>query len=197
MTWRFFSDRLVGARRESASYLEFDAAFSPTECSSIVGLYDLGHQERAEFSWGVSGTHSRRSDISWLELSSETQWLYERVIDYVSWSNDIHFKFALDGRVDAFQLTRYRVGDGYEWHQDLGRRRESRRKVTVAIQLTDGVSYEGGDVEVFRAEGEPTTLSRRAGSLAIFPSWNVHRVRPVVSGTRWSLVNWFEGPPFT
>jgi predicted 2-oxoglutarate/Fe(II)-dependent dioxygenase YbiX len=34
------------------------------------------------------------------------------------------------------------------------------------------------------------------GTVTVFPSFVWHRVKPVTSGTRYSLVNWHQGRPF-
>ena len=74
------------------------------------------------------------------------------------------------------------------------------RKLSTTIWLNDPDEYEGGefDIEVngpldsIRYE----TLKLSKGSIVIFKSDKWHRVRPVTSGVRKSLVTWFRGPPF-
>ena len=45
------------------------------------------------------------------------------------------------------------------------------------------------------AERSVTEILPR-GSVLFFPSWVWHRVKPVTSGIRYSLVNWIQGTPF-
>ena len=45
-------------------------------------------------------------------------------------------------------------------------------------------------------ESRYVTLKLPKKSIVIFPSNKWHRVRPVTSGVRKSLVTWFRGPPF-
>ena len=62
------------------------------------------------------------------------------------------------------------------------------------------VNIEGGefDIEIIgpREDIRYETLKLSKGSIVIFPSDKWHRVRPVTSGERKSLVTWFRGPPF-
>ena len=39
-------------------------------------------------------------------------------------------------------------------------------------------------------------IKEKKGTIIVFPSYLVHRVKPVVKGTRYSLVVWFCGEPF-
>ena len=39
-------------------------------------------------------------------------------------------------------------------------------------------------------------IKEKMGTVIVFPSYMVHRVRPVTKGTRYSLVSWFCGEPF-
>ena len=79
--------------------------------------------------------------------------------------------------------------------------RKLTRKLSITIWLNDPDEYEGGefDIEVLgpREKGKRyETLKLSKGSIVIFKSDKWHRVRPVTSGVRKSLVTWFRGPPF-
>jgi PKHD-type hydroxylase len=43
---------------------------------------------------------------------------------------------------------------------------------------------------------EPITAPRKRGTLILFPSFLIHRVTPVNSGVRESMVSWISGPNF-
>ena len=66
------------------------------------------------------------------------------------------------------------------------------RKLSISIQLSDKLDYEGGNFEF-----EDITSSmdfKEIGTIIIFPSYLRHRVTKVTSGIRRSLVAWFYGP---
>ena len=75
------------------------------------------------------------------------------------------------------------------------------RKLSATVSLVDGSSYEGGDLEFsFRDSYEIIDKVcdeiRPRGSIVVFPSFTMHRVKPVTAGTRYSLVAWTLGAPF-
>ena len=75
------------------------------------------------------------------------------------------------------------------------------RKISTTISLNDPSEYEGGNLEFdlgpHRTDRFHTcTEIRPKGSIIVFPSHVYHRVTPVTSGTRYSLVSWSLGAPF-
>ena len=69
------------------------------------------------------------------------------------------------------------------------------RKRSLVLQLSDPSDYEGGDLEFF-VSAEPTPVERKKGLIVAFPSFVLHHVTPVTSGTRRTLVVWLSGPKF-
>jgi PKHD-type hydroxylase len=59
---------------------------------------------------------------------------------------------------------------------------------------TPEVDFEGGDFSTFMSKEINVPLKR--GEILIFPSFIVHRVKPVTRGIRKSLVIWVTGPGF-
>ena len=55
-----------------------------------------------------------------------------------------------------------------------------------------GIEFEFYNSSNYKYEVMPT----KTGTSIIFPSWVVHRVKPVKSGVRYSLVAWMNGPQF-
>ena len=81
------------------------------------------------------------------------------------------------------------------------------RKLSMTCQLTDGSEYKGGELEFdfrnydphMRDESKHRIQCKEIlpkGSIIVFPSFVWHRVKPVTSGTRYSLVVWHLGKPF-
>ena len=71
-------------------------------------------------------------------------------------------------------------------------------KLSLTLQLSDGSEYEGGNFELNDGTGQglPYDALRKKGSVLIFPSFLMHRVTPVTSGVRKTIVAWFEGRQF-
>jgi len=78
------------------------------------------------------------------------------------------------------------------------------RKLSVTVTLSDPKDYKGGELEFDFRNMDPDkkrnvkkcTEILPKGSLVVFPSFVWHRVCPVKSGERNSLVIWNLGWPF-
>lgn len=63
--------------------------------------------------------------------------------------------------------------------------------------LTNESEYEGGNLDFeIKRKNNTGHLPMKQGSIAIFPSFVLHKVTPVTKGVRYSLVGWVYGPPF-
>ncbi len=175
---------------------EFDAE----TCSRIIGLAEGKWQPSlVEGSSGEDGPDAnlRISDI----FFTQEQWILDIIWPYMAAYNNVSgLNFDISS-VEELQLTRYPPGAFYDFHIDgFGTKRFSVkgnvRKISLSIQLNE--DYEGGEFQIARCrqgEIEIDTLEKSTGSLIIFPSALEHRVAPVTSGIRYSLVAWFLGPP--
>ena len=65
----------------------------------------------------------------------------------------------------------------------------------MSLQLSTPEEYKGGKLE-FNLGSNIIEANNEVGSLTLFPSYLLHRVTPVVSGVRRSLVLWVSGKPF-
>lgn len=139
----------------------------------------------------------RKSNITWLENNQETRWVYERLAHVVSSLNSQFYRFDLTGFGEQLQLTNYDGTENgmYGWHQDYGGNRRTSRKLSLVLQLTDPAQYEGGNLQILTS-GEPQNVRKQRGLIAAFPSYQLHQVTPVTSGSRQSLVAWISGPSF-
>lgn len=134
----------------------------------------------------------RRSKIAW--LSDEKQ------ISELIWPYVIQASETLGVKVTKIAKIQYTEYHGeqngvYEWHHDVNWKNNNGldRKLSVTIQLSDANDYKGGFFEFAEVE-QPPKIIRDKGSILIFPSYLQHRVTPVTSGLRKSLVAWCEGP---
>ena len=102
--------------------------------------------------------------------------------------------------VNEIQFTKY-IGNPnapgkYDWHHDVdwAESRAFHRKLSIVFQLSDKSNYEGGDFEFDPTLPQLPPEALEQGSVIVFPSFHRHRVTPVTSGIRHSLVTWVEGP---
>ncbi len=138
----------------------------------------------------------RVTRTGWLESIEENKWIYDRVQQIAMMINAMAYRFDLTGFSERIQYSVYHASEGghYDWHVDQGLL-GTRRKLSLTLQLTDPSQYQGGDLQ-FLAGNLTETAPRERGMLIAFPSYGVHRVAPVTSGTRKSLVIWITGPRF-
>lgn len=133
----------------------------------------------------------RVSTIRWLS----DPWISDLLWTYVRRANEDGFAVDVDNDAEM-QFTEYPADQGghYDWHQDVHWNGQAARdrKISVTVQLSDAGDYEGGDFEF--DEVKTNADFRSKGTVLVFPSYLRHRVLPVTSGTRRSLVAWFFGP---
>jgi PKHD-type hydroxylase len=135
----------------------------------------------------------RKSNIKWLPFDSKWEWVIDRIMTQVVEANNTIWNFDLKAIIDNIQYTEYDGNGGhYDWHLDIGPGSISHRKISIVIQLSDPDDYVGGDLEIMNAS-EKTVIPRGKGNVVIFPSFLLHRVVPLTSGNRKSLVLWVGG----
>ena len=134
----------------------------------------------------------RHSTVRWLAPSNESRWIFEKLWSAIEEVNQ-RYRFDIYG-IREVQIARYRVGDFYDWHLDIGKTDTSSRKLSVSVQLSDPEGYEGGELLLRDYANESPV--KEIGSVIVFPSYLSHRVNKILTGERWSLVAWVHGPPY-
>lgn len=174
----------------------FRSALSPETVQQIIAC---GEAEEAHTAT-VSNQRQFREQVR----SSTVRWVGDQ------WIRDKLWEFVKHANINAFgvdvmnvaelQFTEYHATENghYDWHHDIHWQQDgdlktnADRKLSITVQLSDPSEYRGGE---FEFEECPTPADARAkGTILVFPSYLRHRVLPVTSGTRKSLVAWFHGP---
>lgn len=171
-------------------------AFSFDECERLCAAFDdLGANDGGLVA-GRFDQKVRQSALVWLPEGDAFAWVSQRMTRLAADANRDVFRYALDGFEEQLQLASYGPGHYYDWHIDRGRGAVAgRRKLTMSVQLTDPADYVGGEFEL-NADGRPFQVPVDRGAAVVFPAHTLHRVAPVVSGNRLSLVAWVHGPDF-
>ncbi|MEE8059719.1 MAG: 2OG-Fe(II) oxygenase [Pseudomonadales bacterium] len=180
------------------NYYYLEEVFSEDELSKIYEIggrvpKDPGEVLTARDTWGESDM--RTCEIGWIDKGPDALWLYEKIAQYALIANEEMWHYDLSGFQDYLQYTIY-YGDGghYDWHADLGAE-VCNRKITVVLQLSKPEEYQGGILEINYGSCI-ADCPNAFNSLIFFPSFLLHRVTPVTSGVRKSLVTWLAGPTF-
>lgn len=186
-------------RLATLTFAAWADAFSPEEMDRIEAHGDRLTQEKATI-FGAPEEEAfdkvRITRTAWIAPGPDTKWIYDRMQGVVRALNDRTYQFDLRGFSENFQYTIYHGTEGghYDWHVDQGAL-NVQRKLSLSLQLSDSSQYEGCDLQ-FYAGNKIETAPRERGTVIAFPSYVLHRVTPVVSGTRKSLVVWVTGPKF-
>ena len=204
-------------------YWYFKSALTPKFCDDVIAYANQQKEDMARTGgYGdrklkkqevLDLKRKRNSDLVWLNDT----WIYKELHPYVHEANkNAGWNFDWE-RSESCQFTKYKLNQYYDWHCDsFGKIFDSPndinvngkiRKLSMTCQLTDGSEYQGGELEYDFRNSDPNMRDeskhlRKAneilskGSIIVFPSDVWHRVKPVTSGTRYSLVAWHLGRPF-
>ena len=175
-------------------YFWFDSFFSPDQCQEIISIGKTYPQEGGQTFSGAGGEPSsiRSSTIRWIDYQDpNVRWLIDELGRMAIEANRQLFKLDLYGFTEKLQFTEYEgQGRHYDWHPDIGPNM-SKRKISIVVQLSDEKDYEGGELLI--NTGQMLVPSKKQGSVILFPSFLMHKVEPLRSGSRYSLVSWISG----
>lgn len=198
----FYSDPFINDQAASEvdyyNYYQFPDMFTEEEVEFIKQWGETFEQLPGEI--GDSEELSvndeiRISTISWIPFTAGTEWIYNRLAECALTANkEMDWNFHLSGFGDEMQYTKYYGTDKghYSWHGDIGPG-VPHRKLSIIVQLSDESDYEGGLVQLSRGS-HTVDVAKEKGTVIVFPSFVLHRVLPVTSGNRQSLVSWVSGP---
>ena len=204
-------------------YWYYKSALTPKFCDDVIS-YALQQKEVLGRTGGYNKENlskqdikniqkKRKSDLVWLN----EKWIYREIHPYIHLANkNAGWNFDWDFS-ESCQFTKYKLNQYYDWHCDSWDKPYNKpnspnehgkiRKLSVTCQLTDSSEYSGGELEFdfrnydphMRDESKHRIQCKEIlpkGSIIVFPSFVWHRVKPVTSGTRYSLVIWNLGYPF-
>ena len=148
-------------------------------------------------------TTIRKSKSKLHFVTDENRHFFEKIRDAAVLVNSKSYNYDLLG-FDYMQYAEYHGTDNgfYNYHSDmilgenLPKGPAYPRKLSISIVLSDPSEYEGGDLEFMWGSKEILKVEQPKGRLVAFPSWLMHRVTPVTSGVRRSIVVWCIGPMF-
>lgn len=185
-------------------------AFTPEQCEWIINA-----AKKENPSWAQTGGtptldktfNHRRSKIVWIPPDHpELGFVHKVYWQIVTHMNNQYYQAHLTS-LPPLQFTQYceQYQGEYKLHMDLDwldntivSQYNHQRKISAIVQLSDPNTYEGGDFEFGHDVPHKPNRNeiRKQGTLMSFPSFLHHGVTPVTKGKRYSLVGWFEGPPW-
>jgi PKHD-type hydroxylase len=152
---------------------------------------------------GIAFQAAERKSKAQMHTPNENNlWIFEKLKGLTEFINDEFYQYDLNG-FDYFQYTEY-DGDGshYDYHVDMmfGENipvgMEIPRKLSFSLVLSDNSEYTGGEFQLMIDVTGAKVAEQKRGRIIAFPSYIMHRVTPVTSGKRRSIVFWAIGPKF-
>ena len=180
-----------------SAFMVWNDLFTTSELDAYEAYGDRMVQHKASLAvTGDKDDEIRITKVAWLEPRPETAALYERLVQVVNKLNSEFYHFDITG-LENVQYSVYHGTEGghYHWHIDHGPHNIKPRKISMSIQLSDPSQYEGCDLQ-FQVSHKVGMAPRTRGAVIAFPSFFLHRVTPITSGTRKALVVWATGPEF-
>jgi len=193
-----------------ADYYQIPTGIDATVAKHVIDTIHLnaGAREKSMIGGGMLGDGTFGQAIADNKIRNSTQrwiandhWLAGMMAHFIREANRNYFMFDLIGWSDQIQYTDYEgKGAHYKWHCDTNHSvivPNTVRKLSISLLLSDPNDYEGGEFQILNADNHTMkTFKPELGQAIIFPSYLVHRVRPLKSGRRVSLVGWYGGPAF-
>jgi PKHD-type hydroxylase len=172
--------------------------FTPEQCQLIINAGRSEPPQSGQVGGGQGGvvdTKTRISHISWIPFNKLPE-MYSTLEEIIKKTNNNHFGFEGIQITEQAQYTEYPAGGFYDWHMDSdvhGINEPPVRKISMTCLLSHESEFEGGGLELM-SDGK--IVKPKQGQAIFFASFIRHRVVPITSGVRKSLVMWFGGPSF-
>lgn len=194
-------------RNVTPEFIGVQSVFTKEESEKVINFgKDLNFlkatiQSGSELKEATDVKDYRKSNIAFFTYNESSAWIFTRVADVVVKINSDFYGFELNG-FSFIQFTEYKAEEGghYDWHMDtmfgvMDSENNGIRKLSVSIVLNE--DFEGGELNFHVGrESDAKTQALKTGDAVIFPSFIPHRVSPITSGVRYSLVIWVYGPKF-
>ena len=190
-----------------ANIVYVDDFFTEDECEDIIEYHHNWEYKEGRISQQdpeTKETDSVQSDYRICTLYcppykddlKQLDWLNAKLLEVITGVNQDYYKFNILALAEAPNLMRYDAENlgHYDYHLDIGTAKPNCwRKLSYSLMLND--DYEGGKLE-FKTGMGIVEYGPIVGRMILFPSYLLHKVNPVTSGIRWSLVGWSHGPSF-
>ncbi len=100
-------------------------------------------------------------------------------------------RFAVPARIGRVMVSRYEPGMTYGAHFDDAFIDGVRTDLSFTLFLSEPDSYRGGELELYTPMGSQA-LKLPPGCALVYPSDQLHAVRPVEDGMRLAVVGWVQ-----
>ena len=144
--------------------------FNVEECNLIISNVNSNIKN-----WEL---RDRKYESQLINYSKETDWLFEKLKEFVEIENDIKIRKIKK----EIHFHKFIEGDWFGKHNDI---RDS-RMYAVGVLLND--NFEGGDFKLYNPN--EMVLNKTIGNTYLFDVKIQHEITPILKGNRYSLL-WF------
>tara|TARA_X000000950_G_C13650658_1_gene551573 strand:- start:137 stop:745 length:609 start_codon:yes stop_codon:yes gene_type:complete len=172
----------------------------------VEELQEMDRNNAVFLDASVGGHENGRKDLN--VRNSKIHWWYEDhwacslMSHYIGVANKRNWEYDLN-MLESIQVSVYTgkdqsggEGGHYGWHSDYGTSKSEdwTRKLSASLLVSDPSEYEGGDLILLDYHNNEVKMPKEKGSIIVFDSRLPHKVTPVTTGKRISLVTWMYGP---
>jgi PKHD-type hydroxylase len=180
----------------TSNYFFWNNLFSSQEIKNINSLLKKYKKEKEQPSLKAEGS-KKTSNVYNIKMKHLSKYL-NKVISKIIKNNQDNYGYDLF-KIDGEELLNYNIykqGEQYEWHIDAAGFKSSDIKLTALINISDD-SFSGGNFNLL-ASNNPVLVPElnNPGSMIIFNSFILHKVDPVIKGTRKTITIFMKGPAF-
>jgi hypothetical protein len=148
--------------------------FTEEECDKIISLSESFQRHSSEDWWKGHETKY----FAWhITRNTETEWIFQRLFNYIKMYTDVKIVKELE----VVNLQNLKTGNKFELHYD------KHSDFNIGCCLNN--DYDGGELICYNPE---VTMSKIKGELYTFYGDNLHEVKQVTRGERWSLIGFFK-----
>jgi|TARA_Y100001951_G_C11284389_1_gene267614 PKHD-type hydroxylase len=188
---------------KKAPYIRIQSKWFKNNCKKIIDEFDESCTRGTTIGGNIND--KRKSDVFLYDIWKLDLPDFQKVVIYkikeIFTTENKRYHYDLDYSSINIQFTRYKVDEFYEWHTDdafifTHKKHNNVRKLSVMCPLNAG-EYEGGELQLkLDYQEEPRNINIEPGDIIVFPSFTLHRILPITSNIRYSLVAWISGPPW-
>jgi PKHD-type hydroxylase len=192
---RFFQMETLFQNTSLLGRMSYEKVFTSDECEKILSL--TGDTNTGYLDNKVIDKEIRNTRVKQINLK-ENEWIGKRLLNIILKANDLYYKFHIS-RINEIHVLEYGKDCFYDWHIDIGATPKTcTRKISAVLFLNERTEYEGGELEWMLGPVEDDFKpGQKKGSIVLFPSFIMHRVKPVGKGVRKVLVAWAHGDSFS
>tara|TARA_B000000477_G_C6089492_1_gene226977 strand:- start:1248 stop:1811 length:564 start_codon:yes stop_codon:yes gene_type:complete len=172
-------------------------ALSDDQIKKIHSLMEKRKPIEGGLSSGQNNAYRNVQVKSFAADDNDLSFVSEIISDFGQTVNEKYYNFDVKGFAESIQYLFYKKGGLYNSHMDLNwsdlNTHIPNRKLTIITQLSDTKDYSGGDIKIEVDNVDDFVIPRQKGDMICFPAFLMHKVYPILGGTRYSLVSWLSG----